>query len=218
MAYRKICASLALTLALVAAPVLAQDQQHPIASSPAGAAANPAAPGGMPAGQMPGGMPGGMGAGQMPGGMPGGMMAGAQTPGGQMPGAGGMPMMGMMRMMMGESGMGGMGMMSEHLEGRIAFLKAELKITDAQLPLWNGFAQAMRDNAAAMPGMQGGMMGMSQGATLPDKLAAREKMLSGRLETVRKLKGAADPLYAALSADQKKIADDIMVSPMGMMM
>jgi hypothetical protein len=145
--------------------------------------------------------------------------------GGQMSGAGGMPMMGMMRMMMGEDGMGGMRMMSEHVEGRIAFLKTELKITDAQLPLWNGFAQAMRDNAKAMqgamqamPGMSGGMMGMSQAGTLPDKLTAREKMLSGRLDAVRKLKAAAEPLYAALSTDQKKTADEIMVSPMGMMM
>ena len=39
-----------------------------------------------------------------------------------------------------------------------------------------------------------------------------------RLEAVRKLKAAADPLYAALTADQKKTADEIMLSPMGMMM
>ncbi len=191
MPYRKSCTLLALTLALVAAPVLAEepqrDQHHPAAPAPAAAAPTPA--------------------------MPGGMMAG-----GQMPGAGDMPMMGMMRMMMSEDGMGGMRMMSEHVEGRIAFLKTELKITDAQLPLWNGFAQALRDNATAMQGMPGGMMGTSQGTTLPDKLAARETMLSGRLDTVRKLKAAAEPLYAALSADQKKTADDIMVSPMGMMM
>jgi hypothetical protein len=138
--------------------------------------------------------------------------------GGQMPGAGGMPMMEMMRGMMGQDGMDGMRMMAEHVEGRVAFLKAELKITDAQLPQWNGFAQAVRDNATAMQGMQGGMMAMNQAATLPDKLAAREKMMSARLEAVSKLRAAAEPLYAALSADQKKTADEIMVSPMGMMM
>jgi hypothetical protein len=49
------------------------------------------------------------------GGMP--MMGGQQM--------GGMPMMGMMQVMM--RGMAG------HIEGRIAFLKAELKITDAQM-------------------------------------------------------------------------------------
>jgi hypothetical protein len=125
---------------------------------------------------------------------------------------GGMPMM---RMMMGQDGMR---MMAKHIEGHLAFLKTELKITDAQLPLWNAFAQAMRDNATAMQAMPHAMMGMSKAATLPDKLAERETMLTARIEAVRKLKTATDPLYAALNADQKKTADEIMLSPMGMMM
>jgi LTXXQ motif family protein len=137
-------------------------------------------------------------------------------PGGQTPGAGGG--MGMMGMMAGQNGMGGMRMMAEHVEGRIAFLKAELKITDAQLPLWNTFAQAMRESATAMQGMRGGMMATSQAATLPEKLDAREKLLVARLDAARKLKAAVEPLYAALSAEQKKTADEIMVGPMGMMM
>jgi hypothetical protein len=65
---------------------------------------------------------------------------------GSMPGMGAVPMMGMMRMMMGE-GMGGMAMMAGHVEGRLAFLKTALKITEGQLPLWNGVADAMRANA-----------------------------------------------------------------------
>src|SRR5579864_6917735 len=36
---------------------------------------------------------------------------------------------------------------TRHIEGRIAFLKAELKITDAQAPQFDKVAQAMRDNA-----------------------------------------------------------------------
>jgi hypothetical protein len=129
----------------------------------------------------------------------------------------GMPMMGA-GTMTGQEGMG-MQMMARHVEGRIAFLKAELKITDAQLPLWNAFAQAMRDNAAAMQGMQGGTMAMmNRAGSLPDKLATREKMFTAHLETIRKLKAEAEPLYAGLSAEQKKTADEIMVSPMGMMM
>jgi LTXXQ motif family protein len=43
-------------------------------------------------------------------------------------------------------------------------------------------------------------------------------MLAARLEAVRKRKAAADPLYMALDTDQKKTADEIMLSPMGMMM
>jgi hypothetical protein len=137
----------------------------------------------------------------------------AAMPGCVMPEAeGGMPMM---RMMMFQ---GGMPMMAKHIEGRLAFLKTELKIIDAQLPLWNAFAQAMRDNASTMHAMPHPIMRMNNAATLPDKLAADETMLTAHLEAVRKLKAAADPLYAALSADQKKTADEIMLGPMGMMM
>jgi hypothetical protein len=136
--------------------------------------------------------------------------ASTAMPGCMMPEAeGGMPMM------MSQSGMP---MMAKHIEGRLAFLKTELKITDAQLPLWNAFAQAMRDDASTMQAIPHPMMGMNKAATLPDKLAARETMLTARLEAVRKLKTAADPLYAALTAEQKKMADEIMLSPMGMMM
>lgn len=117
--------------------------------------------------------------------------------------------------------MGGMSMMvamAGHVEGRLAFLKTELKITDAQTPMWNAFAQAVRDNAKAMEAMmQGGMMGMSQSAKLPDKLEMREKMMATHLDALRKLKTAVDPLYAAFSDEQKKTADEIMLTPMGMM-
>jgi len=138
-------------------------------------------------------------------------------PGGAMAGPGGMPMMGMMRMIMGQDGMGGMAMMTGHVEGRLAFLKTELKITDAQLPLWNAVADAIRANGKSMSEMMsGGLMGSSQPATLPEKLALREKMMTAHLEALWKFKAAVDPLYAALSPEQKKSADELLMGPMGM--
>jgi len=138
-----------------------------------------------------------------------------------MSGAGGMQMMETIRSMMSQDAMGSMGMMAAmagHVEGRLAFLKTELKITQAQLPLWNAVAGAIRANANSMPGvMSGGMMEGSQTATLPDKLALREKMVTGHLEALRKFKAAVDPLYAALSPEQKKTADQLLMGPMGMM-
>jgi len=145
-----------------------------------------------------------------------GAAAGPGMPGG-MAGAGDMPMMGMIRMMMGRDGMAMMGAMARHIEGRLAFLKTELKITDAQLPLWNAVADAMRANAKSMGDMAGGMMGGSQTATLPDKLAMREKMMTAHLEALRTFKAAVDPLYAALGDEQKKTADELLIGPMGMM-
>jgi len=131
-------------------------------------------------------------------GMPMGAMSG---------GSGGMPMMGMMQMMMGG--------MTGHVEGRIAFLKTELKITDAQQPLWSAVADAMRASAKDMAAM---MPTMQSTGTLPEKLAAREKAMTAHLEALRKLKAAVEPLYATLSDDQKKTADQLMIGPMGMMM
>jgi hypothetical protein len=134
--------------------------------------------------------------------------AAAANPSAAMPG---MPMMGMMQMMMGQNGMAG------HVEGRIAFLKAELKVTDAQQPLWNTVAEAIRSNAKDMAGMPHGMAMMGGSATLPEKLASHEKMMAAHLDGLRKLRTAFDPLYAALSTDQKKTADGLMIGPMGVM-
>jgi len=157
-------------------------------SSPA-TTGTPAAQG-MPVGSMPGSS----------GGMP--MMGERQM--------GGMPMMGMMQMMMGS--------MADHVEGRIAFLKTELKITDAQQPLWNAVGDAMRANAKDMAAMMPMMQSMMQpSGTLPEKLAGREKAMTAHLEALRKLKAAIDPLYAALSDEQKKTADQLVVGPMGIM-
>jgi hypothetical protein len=143
--------------------------------------------------------------------------AGPGMPGGGMAGTGGMPMMGMMRMMMGQDGTGGMSMTAGHVEGRLAFLKTELKIVDAQLLLWNAVADAIRANANTMGGMAEGMMGGMQAGTLPEKLATQEKMIAAHLEALRKFKAAVDPLYAALGDEQKKTADELLIGPMGMM-
>jgi hypothetical protein len=71
-------------------------------------------------------------------------------------------------------------------------------------------------NAKVMGDMPGEMMGSMQAATLPDKLAAREKMLTAHLEALHRFKMAVDPLYAALGDDQKKTADELQMGPMGM--
>ncbi|WP_211101145.1 Spy/CpxP family protein refolding chaperone [Azospirillum oryzae] len=149
--------------------------------------------------------------------MMGGMM-------GQQSGQSGMmgQMMPMMRqMMMGQQGgmgaMGAMGLPFEHVEGRIAFLKAELKITDAQAPQWNAFADTLRSNAKAHQAMHEQMTKGGMPSAWPDRLAAQQKVLSTRLDAMKALEAAAKPLYAVLTDEQKKTADLLFASPMGMM-
>ena len=42
-------------------------------------------------------------------------------------------------------------------------------------------------------------------------------MMTAHLEALRKFKAAVDPLYAALSPEQKKTADELLMGPTGMM-
>ena len=131
-------------------------------------------------------------------------------------------MLPMMQMMMANGGMGGMGgpmamMHSRHVEGRIAFLKTELKITDLQAQQWNAFADVLRQNATAMMTMRETMMQGGTTASAPEQAERRVKLMSARLETMKAIAAAETALYAALSDEQKKIADELLSGPMGMM-
>ena len=151
-----------------------------------------------------------------PGSMMGGQGSGGGMGSGDMMGSGGMGS-GMMGRMMGGSGMmGGMGpsmtgqamcsAMAGHIEGRLAYLKAELKITDAQESLWNAFAAAARENSKTMLGRCAAMMGQPGAPTagLPDRLDQHEQFMAARLEAMRAMSKALKPLYAALDDSQKE--------------
>lgn len=188
--------AVALGLALAGGPAFAQqattDPHHPQGAQPPAAAQapQPAQPGQPGMGMMGGGMMGMMHGGQ-------GMMGGAPQGGSQ----------GMMQMGPGR-----------HVEGRLAFLRAEIGITAAQTPVWNAFADAVRkankDMMAAMPMMQQPQDGKTD---WPTALERREKAMTAHLEGVRAVRAAVGPLYAALSDAQKKTADELMAGPMGPM-
>jgi hypothetical protein len=139
-------------------------------------------------------------------------------------------MMGHGMMSGGQSMMGGHGMMgggsasmcgrmTAHIEGRLAFLKAELNITPEQEALWKDYANAVRDNAKSMSGRCTSLMGDSGASekSLPDRLDAQEQFVAARLDALRATNMALKPLYQALSDAQKKLADQLIRSSTGMM-
>ncbi|MHC2563783.1 Spy/CpxP family protein refolding chaperone [Bradyrhizobium liaoningense] len=143
--------------------------------------------------------------------MGGGMM---NVMGGNMPMSDMMRMMGMMRQSGGDC-MNGMETV-DRVEGRIAFLRTELKITDAQAPAWTAFADALRANAKALGELRGSMAGPGS-ETLLDRVTWQEKWLSARLEATRAMKSALANLVGTLSDEQKKTADELLAPNMGMM-
>ena len=120
--------------------------------------------------------------------------------------------------MMGGSAEAMCSAMASHVEGRLAYIKAELKVTDAQEPLWNAYSAAARDNAKAMNARCTTMMGKpASQANLPDRLDQNEQLMEAQLDAMRGMNKALKPLYAALSDSQKKTADQLFWGPMGMM-
>ena len=178
------------------------DAHHPADTPPQAAAPSSPAPGAAQAG--PPGMSGGM---MGRGGMMGSGMSGDM-----------MTMMRMMGMMgpMSEMGMPGMDM-ADRVEGRIAFLRTELKITDAQQKPWNDFAQSLRANARNLGDMRSMMAPNAATQTLAQRLDQQEKWYVARLEGIRALERTTSELYGALSDEQKKTADQILPPHLGLM-
>ena len=148
----------------------------------------------------------------------------------QMPMMGyGMGQMGMGQMGMGQMGMmgpGNMGMMGTGMhgmmgpgmmmdfgpmiEGRLAYMKAELGITDAQSAAWDGYATAVKARASNMQGMHTAMIKVMQAGTALERLDERTKAMESMVESLKALRPATEALYGALSDDQKKKADQLL--------
>ena len=110
---------------------------------------------------------------------------------------------------------GGPDWMLDRIEGRLAFLKTELKITEAQAGAWNQLADAIRSAAKHHnERMKAVFSGDQTSKSLPERLDAQEQFISIRLEEIRQIKASLKTLYDVLSDAQKKDADDMAI-PMG---
>ncbi|EWY40231.1 hypothetical protein N825_36540 [Skermanella stibiiresistens SB22] len=93
--------------------------------------------------------------------------------------------------------------------GMLAFAETRLKITDAQRPAWDSFATAVRNTDGVMAKRCADPASFKRPATLPERAARMEDMMTTGLEQVRQIRPALDQLYATLSDDQKKTADEM---------
>jgi LTXXQ motif family protein len=152
----------------------------------------------------------------MPGGVgPGGSGHSPGMMGGDMPRM--MQMMQMMQTMhramsrncMAGGGLAGMSPFA-HIEGQIAFYKAELGITDAQRPQWDALVEVVRATAKAL--QQAYMPPTQPGAPVsaPELIDRRVALVAALLEAMKAMKPPFQALYAVLSDEQKKKADELM--------
>jgi hypothetical protein len=96
-----------------------------------------------------------------------------------------------------------------HIEGQIAFYKAELHITDAQTAQWNAFADALRTSVKPLRSAYTAMM-RGESTPIPEQLAARRQLLTVELDSLQSIEPALRSLYDVLSPEQQKLADGMM--------
>jgi hypothetical protein len=103
------------------------------------------------------------------------------------------------------------------VDGRIAFIKAELNITDAQQGAWDDYVQAAKANFESMRGMHQQMRLMWEAKSPVERLDGRIAAMEARLSGLKDMKPAVGKLYDALDGRQRETADALLTS-MGCMM
>jgi LTXXQ motif family protein len=103
------------------------------------------------------------------------------------------------------------GMIQAFAEGKLAFLKSLLGITEAQSGPWNAFAEVVRAQAKSMAEAQQKRMptpGQAE-VTLPQWVDLHLQMMEEHLAAMKKIKPAFDALYQALTPEQRQKADQL---------
>lgn len=107
-------------------------------------------------------------------------------------------------------GMMGPGMMMGYgpvMDGQLAYLKAELGITDAQTQAWDDYVKAVKDRTTTMQSMQASMMQAMQTGTALDRMQGHIRAMRSMLDSMKAIAPATEALYKVLTDDQKKKAD-----------
>jgi protein CpxP len=93
-----------------------------------------------------------------------------------------------------------------NVEDRIAYLHSQLKITPAQEPQWNTFADVMRSNGQTMSDLFKQRKAAGD-QSAPDNMQQYATIAQAHADGMKKLVDAFGPLYNSMSPDQKKLAD-----------
>lgn len=109
---------------------------------------------------------------------------------------------------------------TERVEARLAYLKAALKITDAQSVSWESFASVMRKQAGDMEqrmqqrraqrAAQGAERAERRNVSAIERLERTQQRMAMRSARLNEVITAAKPLYAALTPEQQQIADTML--------
>jgi len=105
-------------------------------------------------------------------------------------------------------GMHGYGAFPGQAEDRLADLKSQLGITAQQEPAWQAFVASAKQREQSREAWFAKMREARAAGSLPEMLAQRDEMFKQQQAESQAATAALKDLYAALSPEQKAIADE----------
>ena len=97
----------------------------------------------------------------------------------------------------------------ERVEQRIKELNSQLRISPAERPQWDQFAQVMRDNARDMDRVYDQRTEQFRSMTALQNMQSYEQLATQHAQNLQKLVPAFQNLYNAMPDQQKQLADQV---------
>jgi hypothetical protein len=103
---------------------------------------------------------------------------------------------------------------TDRIEARLAYIRTALKITDAQTPQWNAYADLVRriarDTEQRIQSFRSQMQSRTQRPTVIERLERQQSFLSAAVTRLNELLAVEKPLYAVLTPEQQRVADEVL--------
>ena len=97
------------------------------------------------------------------------------------------------------------------VEGRLAYARTVLGITDSQAAAWKAYEEVSRANVQSMQAAQTAMMRAEQSDSALDRMHAQTLMMQARLDARKALEPVTIALYKALTPEQRQRADVLLL-------
>jgi len=107
----------------------------------------------------------------------------------------------------------------DRLDGRIAFLHAELRITQTQMQAWDEFAAALRTNSQRLTELHATLVRVpppAEGSAILSTLEQGESVLAARLDGLRAIRASYGRLLAVLDDAQRRTAEELIWPHLGL--
>jgi hypothetical protein len=97
------------------------------------------------------------------------------------------------------------------VEGRLAYAKTLLGITDSEAAAWKAYEEVSRANVQSMQAAQRAMVTAEHSGSASDRMHAQTGMMQARLDAMKALQPATEALYKALTPEQRERADAVLL-------